>query len=163
MKKAFLLCMAAVMLLCSFSLKNLFGKKKTTTETTTQTTSTSTEGQAAGKALKALYTQYKADGTFDYTNLSNIANTMILLQNCKNLKTQAKDSDYWKSFASGLILGSDNLVTESMSNTVTSSLSSLMENVDTDQLDQSGNNPLQTASTVKKTAGSLQTLLGMFQ
>lgn len=159
MKKALFVCMTAVMLLCSFNIKSLFKSKSA--ETTTEATS-STEGKAAGKALKALYTQYKADGTFDCANLSNITNTMVLIKNCKNLKTQGKDTDYWTSFAAGLVLGSDNLVTDNLSSSVMGQLSNLMENVDTSKIESESNNTLQAASTVKEAAGSIQTLLGLF-
>lgn len=168
MKKSFILAMAVVMTLCSFDFKSLFGSKSSSSATTTTTTTTTTvaensEGRAAGSALRALYAQYKADGKYDYTNLSNIMNTMSLLQNCKNLKTNAKDSDYWKSFATGLVLGSENLVTEQLSSTVTNSLSALMENVDTEKLESASNNAVAAAATAKSTASSISNLLSLFQ
>jgi hypothetical protein len=154
--------MAAMMLMSSCGMMS--GTGATTSQTqTSAVTGSSAEGQAAGRALNALYTQYKADGKYDYTNLTNIMNTMILLQNCQNLKTQVKNSDYWKSFAAGLVLGSNNMVTESISNTVTNSLSNIISNVDTTKLQEAGNNAVQAAATAKQTADSLQSLFSLFK
>ena len=87
-------------------LKNLLNKVKgNTTETTTTTTATETvapatsEGQAAGVALKALYTQYKADGKLDMANLTNIMNLATLANNVKDLKGQTNKSAFYKDFA----------------------------------------------------------------
>lgn len=177
MKKTFILAATAIMLLCSFSLKNLFGSKSTTTtQTTTEqvaattaeavttaATTTNVEGKAAGAALKSLYSQYKADGKFDYSNLNNIMNTISLLDNCKKLKSNVKNGDYWKSFASGLILGSDNLVTEDMADGITDKLNTMMENVDTTKLEKAKDNTIAAASTVATCANSVSSLLGLFK
>ena len=131
-------------------------------QTSASSISRSNDGQTAGRALKALYSQYKADGKFDASNLSNIANTMLLIQSCKTLKTSMKDSDYWKSFAQGLILGSDNLVTETVSNTVTTQLNSMMQNIDTEKLESAGQNATEAASAVASAASSLKSIFNIF-
>ena len=107
-------------------LKNLF--KKATTETAAPTATTN--GQAAGAALKALYSQYKADGKLDMANLSNIMNLATLANNVKDLKGQTNKSAFYKDFATGLVAGSNNLITSSNSNAVMSGLSKLVNNVD---------------------------------
>ena len=61
-------------------LKNLL--KKATTETAAP--AATTNGQAAGAALKALYSQYKADGKLDMANLTNIMNLATLANNVVN-------------------------------------------------------------------------------
>lgn len=94
------------------------------------TSSGSSNGQAAGAALKSLYTQYKADGKLDMTNLSNILNLATLTQNIQGLKGQSDKSAFYKDFASGLILGSSNLVTQNTASSVMSGLTSLVSNVD---------------------------------
>ena len=58
-------------------LKKLFGGKSETPATETVSAAT-TNGQAAGAALKALYTQYKADGKLDMGNLTNLVNNVDL-------------------------------------------------------------------------------------
>ena len=112
-------------------LKNLL--KKATTETTAASAATS-NGQAAGAALKALYTQYKADGKIDLSNINNIMNLAALANNVKDLKGQTNKSAFYKDFAAGLILGSNNLVTNTTSNTVTSALAGLAKNVNLSDL-----------------------------
>ena len=108
-------------------LKNLF--KKATTETTAVSAATS-NGQAAGAALKALYTQYKADGKIDLSNINNIMNLAALANNVKDLKGQTNKSAFYKDFAAGLVTGSNSLVTSSNSAAVMNGLSKLVNNVD---------------------------------
>ena len=160
MKKTIALCTAAMMLLCSFSLKNLFGSKSTTTTPAATTTTTiNNDGQSAGKALRGLYTQYKADGKFDYSNINNIINTVSLVNSCQNLKTNIKDSDYWKSFAAGLVIGSESLVTDELSGTVTEQLNDLVQNINSEQL----NKVTTQAATVKSAADNISSLMSLFQ
>ncbi len=112
-------------------LKNLF--KKATTETTTTetaTTAATTNGQAAGAALKALYSQYKADGKLDMGNLTNLMNLATLATNVQGLKGQTDKGSFYKDFASGLVLGSNNLVNSTNSTSIMSGLQNLVNNVD---------------------------------
>ena len=125
--------------------------------------STSNDGMAAGRALNALYKQYKADGKFDYTNLNNALNTIQLLQSCQGLKTNAKNSDYWKNFASGLILGSNNLVTQQNSGVVTNSLSNLVNNVDSQKLQSAQTNTVEALGAAKSAASSISNILSIFK
>lgn len=108
-------------------LKNLL--KKATTETTAASAATS-NGQAAGAALKALYTQYKADGKIDLSNINNIMNLAALANNVKDLKGKTNKSAFYKDFAAGLVTGSNSLVTNSNSTAVMNGLSKLVNNVD---------------------------------
>ena len=112
-------------------LKNLF-KKGTTETTTTETavTAATTNGQAAGAALKALYSQYKADGKLDMGNLTNLMNLATLATNVQGLKGQTDKSSFYKEFASGLVLGSNNLVNSTNSTSIMSGLQNLVNNVD---------------------------------
>ena len=117
-------------------LKNLF-KKATTETTTTETTTTetattaaTTNGQAAGAALKALYSQYKADGKLDMGNLTNLMNLATLATNVQGLKGQTDKSSFYKEFASGLVLGSNNLVNNTNSTSIMGGLQNLVNNVD---------------------------------
>lgn len=113
-------------------LKNLLKKAtgtSTTTETSTETAAT-TNGKAAGAALRALYTQYKADGKLNISNLTNIANITTLASNVKGLKGLTDKSAFYKDFAAGIITGSNNLVTEDTSGSVMSGLTSLANNID---------------------------------
>jgi len=107
-------------------LKNLL--KKATTETTAASAATS-NGQAAGAALKALYTQYKADGKIDLSNINNIMNLAALANNVKDLKGKTNKSAFYKDFAAGLVTGSNSLVTSSNSTAVMNGLSKLVNNV----------------------------------
>ena len=136
-------------------LKKLLGGKSTTTTETTTTTAT-TNGQAAGVALKALYTQYKADGKLDMGNLTNLMNLTTLATNVQGLKGQSDKGTFYKDFASGLVLGSSNLVTSTNSTSVMSGLTNLVENVDLSGLTASAEEKAQSAASTltEKLAGA---------
>lgn len=85
----------------------------------------STSGQASGAALKNLYSQYKTDGKIDVTNLNNVINLATLANGIQGLKGQDDKTAFYTDFAMGLILGSNNLVTQTTAPTVTNSLSGL--------------------------------------
>ena len=92
------------------------------------TATPTSNGQASGAALRNLYTQYKADGNkVDMTNIQNILNLATLSQAVTELKDAGKvdKSDYVKEFATGLILGSNNLVNQTNSTPVVSNLTNL--------------------------------------
>ena len=88
---------------------------------TTSTSLTKNNGAAAGKALLALYTQYKSDGSLDMTNPTNILNMVALADNIKELKSSVNTTN----FIAGLISGSGKLVNNSNSGTVIGSLTKL--------------------------------------
>ena len=105
-------------------LKNLLGGASSSTEAAAETKSSAySSGQTSGAALKALYSQYKADGkNLNMTNMQNMLNLASLATNVQGLKTA--DAAYKKDFVKGLILGSTNLVTNNNSTSVLSSLTS---------------------------------------
>jgi hypothetical protein len=121
-------------------LKNLVNKVKgNTTEATTTTASeavsaATVDGKAAGVALRALYTQYKADGKLDMGNLNNLLNLTALANNIQGLKGQTSKAAFYKDFASGLVMGSNSLVTEQNSTSVMNGLTNLVNNVDLSSL-----------------------------
>ena len=133
--------------------KLLGGKSETVTETVSAAT---TNGQAAGAALKALYTQYKADGKLDMGNLTNLMNLTTLATNVQGLKGQSNKSAFYMDFAKGLVLGSNNLVTESNSSSVMSGLTNLVNNVDLSGLTASAEDKAQSAASTltEKLAGA---------
>lgn len=139
-------------------LKKLFNKAvETTTEVTADPIS---NGQAAGAALKSLYTQYKADGKLDMTNLNNILNLTTLSNNIKELKGMSDKSKFYKDFATGLIKGSDSLVNKSNSTSVMNGLTNLVNNVDLSALTQTTETTAKTETTSKtESTSALSSLL----
>ena len=144
--------------------KNLLNKVKGTTETTAteasattaaETASTATvDGKAAGVALRALFTQYKADGKFDMGNLNNLLNLTSLANNIQGLKGQTNKGAFYKDFASGLVMGSNNLVTEQNTTSVMDGLTNLVNNVDLSGLTQKAE---ETQATVAEKVASATT------
>ena len=145
-------------------LKNLLNKVKGTTETTAteasattaaETASTATvDGKAAGVALRALFTQYKADGKFDMGNLNNLLNLTSLANNIQGLKGQTNKGAFYKDFASGLVMGSNKLVTEQNTTSVMDGLTNLVNNVDLSGLTQKAE---ETQATVAEKVASATT------
>lgn len=138
-------------------LKNLLNKvtgstteTTTTTETVAETTPT-TNGKTAGVALKSLYTQYKADGKLDMSNLNNLLNLTSLANSIKGLKGQSNKGTFYKEFAEGLILGSDNLVSSTNSTSVMSGLTNLVNNVDLSGLTEKAETTQEKATNVLST------------
>lgn len=109
---------------------------------TTSASLTKNNGTAAGKALLALYTQYKSNGSLDMTNPTNIVNMVTLANNIKGLKSSVNTTNFVK----GLISGSGKLVNNNNSKTVLGSLTKLA-GMDLSSLQTS-------AKTAAKTAAS---------
>ena len=144
-------------------LKNLL--KQATSSTTTTESAGTTNGKAAGSALKSLYTQYKADGKLDMSNLNNIMNAATLATNVKGLKGQSDKTTFYKDFAAGLITGSNNLVTQTNSNAVMNGLTSLVNNVDLSALQgnaseiaSKGGEALKNASAISESVSGILNL-----
>ena len=170
--KTFVLTVAAFFAVESVAsaqlLKNLLNKATGTTETTVS--AATTNGQAAGAALKSLYTQYKSAGKLDLNNLTNIMNLTTLATNVKGLKGQSDKTQFYKDFAAGLITGSNNLVTTSNSNAVMSGLQTLVNNVDLSSLQGKASDVLNSISTGKTSsenadqiASSVSNILKLFK
>lgn len=90
----------------------------------------SANGQQSGAALKSLYSQYKSDGKVDLANLNNVISMAQLVNGIQGLKNVDDKSKFYGDFAAGLILGSNNLVTQQTSNPVTSTLQTLVQGTD---------------------------------
>lgn len=113
--KSFLVVAVACMFMSSCALLGMGGA----------TASGSVNGQASGAALKSLYSQYKTDGKVDMGNLTNIMNIVALTNGIQGLKGLDDKSSFYSDFATGLILGSQNLVTQQTAKPVTNTLGSL--------------------------------------
>lgn len=105
--------------LSSFSLSDLANSSQSTVSEATAS------GQACGKAIKGLYTQYKADGKLDMKNATNLLNIASLSASIAQIKDQEKDTDFYKEFATGVVTGSTQIVTTSNVDNVLSTLSGL--------------------------------------
>lgn len=122
-----------------------------------------TSGTNAGKALRSLYTQYKADGKFEMTNLTNISNLLLLTSSWDGIKSAKKDSDYYKDFSKGIIAGSNDLVTNNNSGSVIDAITTTVNAIDNSGLtnqSSSGNSGNTNTTEVVNTVTSLMTLFG---
>lgn len=177
MKKIILFAAAIMMAGCGF-MKNSTSSNQnsavsnqtpatTTTTTSTASNAATTAGQGAGNALQALYTQYKADGKYDYKNMQNVLNTVSLVANCEGLKDNYKNKTYLTEFGKGLIASSLGLVTKDNVNTVTNSLVDMVKTNETVQnattkAQETANTAASYANTAAQYASSIGSLLSLF-
>jgi hypothetical protein len=149
-------CMAVCLMITSCGVLGIGGSKNG---------SASVSGQASGAALKSLYTQYQTDGQIDVTNLNNILMLAQLANGIQGLKDVDDKSAFYADFATGLILGSDRLVTKQTANPVTNTLQSLVSGTDLSSiaaagvlaLAQSGANSAQQAAQQNTQQAAQQT------
>lgn len=173
MKKIILFATAIIMVSCGFmqnsTSSNTSSQATTSSQQTVQTGNAAiSAGQGAGNALQALYTQYKADGKYDYKNMQNVLNTVTLVANCEGLKENYKDKTYLKEFGKGMIASSLGLVTQSNVNTVTNSLVEMVKSNETVQnattkVQEGANSAAQYANTAAQYASSISSLLSLFK
>ena len=173
MKKIILFATALMMAGCGFMQNSTSNGQSDQVQSTTTTTASSsnaamTAGQGAGNALQALYTQYKADGKYDYKNMQNALNTVTLIANCEGLKDNYKDKTYLTEFGKGLIASSLGLVTQNNVSTVTNSLVDMVKNSETvqnisSQAQSTANTAASYAGTAAQYAGSISNLLSLFK
>ena len=156
MKKIFVLGLVGLMMASCGMMQNSSSSNQTS-NTTKVTTSKQAEetaqkqltafnaGQGAGNALLNLYSQYKADGKYDYSNMNNIMNTVSLVAYCDGLKNNITDKTYRQEFGSGMIASSLGLVTQNNVETVTTNLVDMIKTNETVQ---------NTTAQVKNAAGT---------
>ena len=93
------------------------------------TSTASKSGHSSGVALRNLYSSYKESGSLDMTNMSTMLQLATLVNGVQSLKTTTDKSSFYTDFASGLIIGSNNLVNQSNSTNVMNTLTT-MSNLD---------------------------------
>jgi len=144
-------------------------KEKTVGEITTATVQNQTaysSGQQTGVALGALHTQYKADGKVDMTNFTNILNIALVANAAQTLKEQTEGGQYYKDFGKGLIVGSNELVSDATVGNVLAGISALA-NVDVKSLQGKSDNAaakgVEAMENVANIAASVSAIMALFQ
>ena len=129
-----------------------------------------TAGQQSGVALKALYTQYKADGKLDFSNLSNLANILNLSAQVQKITKAEQGTVDYSEFGQGLIAGSVNLVNEINQAQVVEVLTQQLGNIDTSKITEVAgqaqttvNNVTETVGNVSETASSIMEIINLFK
>ena len=173
MKKIILFATAIMMVSCGFmqnsTSSNTSSQATTSSQQTVQTGNAAiSAGQGAGNALQALYTQYKADGKYDYKNMQNVLNTVTLVANCEGLKENYKDKTYLKEFGKGMIASSLGLVTQNNVQTVTNSLVEMVKSNETVQsattkVQEGASSAASYANTAAQYASSISSILSLFK
>lgn len=144
------------------------------TNTAVTATSGSAAGRSCGAALRNLYTQYKVDGKLDMSNTANLLNIAALATSCSEIKNAVKGSDYYKTFAQGLVAGSLETVTETTAENVITSLTGIdlsglatsstaqKVNETVNTTTNTVNNVANSVSSAASAISSLSSLLGSF-
>ena len=125
-----------------------------------------TSGQQSGVALAALNEQYKSAGKIDLSNMTNLLNVAIVVNAAQTIKDQTEGSQYYKDFAKGLIVGSNELVSEATVGNVVAGGSALA-GVDVKSLQGKSDNAaakgVTAAENVANIASSVSILMSLFQ
>ena len=100
-------------------------------------------------------------------NLNNIMNMATLAANIQTLKGQSDKSAFYRDFATGLVAGSGQLVTDKISNSVMNGLTNLVNKVDLSKVQdaaataqQKGTAAVENATVI---ANSVTNILNLFK
>jgi hypothetical protein len=115
-----------------------------------------TAGQQSGVALKALYTQYKADGKLDFSNLNNLLNIVNLSAQVQKITKAEQGTVDYSEFGKGLVAGSVNLVNDINKDQVVNVLTQQLAKVDTSKITEVAGQAQTTVNTVTETIGSVK-------
>lgn len=78
-------------------------------------TSSNSAAQASGKstatALLGLYNSYKATGTINLGNPTDLSNALVVANGYTSMRTNKDNSDYKKAFAAGMVSAGTGLIT----------------------------------------------------
>ena len=129
-----------------------------------------TAGQQSGVALKALYTQYKADGKLDFSNLNNLLNIVNLSAQVQKITKAEKGTVDYSEFGKGLVAGSVNLVNEVNQAQVVEVLTQQLGNIDTSKITEVAgqaqttvNNVTESINSVKEASSSVMEIINLFK
>ena len=129
-----------------------------------------TAGQQSGVALKALYTQYKADGKLDFSNLNNLLNMVNLSAQVQKITKAEKGTVDYSEFGKGLVAGSVNLVNEVNQAQVVEVLTQQLGNIDTSKITEVAgqaqttvNNVTESINSVKEASSSVMEIINLFK
>lgn len=129
-----------------------------------------TAGQQSGVALKALYTQYKADGKLDFSNLNNLLNIVNLSAQVQKITKAEKGTVDYSEFGKGLVAGSVNLVNGLNKDQVVNVLTQQLAKVDTSKITEVAgqaqttvNNVTESINSVKEASSSVMEIINLFK
>jgi hypothetical protein len=129
-----------------------------------------TAGQQSGVALKALYTQYKADGKLDFSNLNNLLNMVNLSAQVQKITKAEKGTVDYSEFGKGLVAGSVNLVNDINKDQVVNVLTQQLAKVDTSKITEVAgqaqttvNNVTESINSVKEASSSVMEIINLFK
>ena len=129
-----------------------------------------TAGQQSGVALKALYTQYKADGKLDFSNLNNLLNMVNLSAQVQKITKAEQGTVDYSEFGKGLVAGSVNLVNDINKDQVVNVLTQQLAKVDTSKITEVAgqaqttvNNVTESINSVKEASSSVMEIINLFK
>ena len=129
-----------------------------------------TAGQQSGVALKALYTQYKADGKIDFSNINNLLNIVNLSAQVQKITKAEKGTVDYSEFGKGLVAGSVNLVNDINKDQVVNVLTQQLAKVDTSKITEVAgqaqttvNNVTESINSVKEASSSVMEIINLFK
>ena len=115
-----------------------------------------TAGQQSGVALKALYTQYKADGKLDFSNLNNLLNIVNLSAQVQKITKAEQGTFDYSEFGKGLVAGSVNLVNDLNKDQVVNVLTQQLSKIDTSKITEAADKAQTTVNTVTESIANVK-------
>lgn len=82
-------------------------------------------GKSAANALVALYNSYKSNGSISLTNPTDLSNSLILATQYSQMRANKDNTDYMKSFASGMVAAGSGLITSDNVNSIITKMNSV--------------------------------------
>ena len=166
MKKIAIFALAAYALVSCGSFAQTASSVAATTAATAQATSELIQNDS--QKTEAATQQVKAQtiGKIDLSNMTNLLNVAIVVNAAQTIKDQTEGSQYYKDFAKGLIVGSNELVSEATVGNVIAGVTALA-GVDVKALQGKGDNAaakgVTAAENVANIASSVSILMSLFQ
>ena len=127
----------------------LFATTSCSSLTGASDTAAMTTGTTCARALIALRASHKA-GTLSITNLSDLSNMLVVDNAYNSLKTNKANSNYKKSFSTGMVAGGSGIITNSNVATIVNLLLNAngLANVNSNNISTGSNSTTVTNSIV---------------
>lgn len=91
----------------------------------TNTSVAKSQGRSTATALITLYNSYRATGTVNLGNATDLSAALIVATGYTNLRSNQADANYKKAFASGMVAAGAGLITTNNVNSIINTMNNL--------------------------------------
>lgn len=93
--------------------------------TSTNTSAAKSQGKSTAAALITLYNSYRATGTINLGNATDLTAALVVATGYTNLRNNQADANYKKAFASGMVSAGAGLITANNVNYIINTMNNL--------------------------------------